>query len=318
MVGEELERRGLAVLLAHEQQRREGREQRAQRGQRARLDGQAVAEGAVADLVVVLVEDDEALGRDVVGARAEAAPAGARVAAVVDVGAAERLGELRDLAELRVVAVAVAGQQHAQGVVEVVGPHAVAAPAAALARAHDLGVVHPALGDHERRRREPVHARGQRPHDVDGAAVDDRVDGVEPQAVEVEVADPALGALEHPLAHAVGAGVVEVDRLAPERLVLVGEVGPERLERLRPGGADVVVDDVEQHGEALGVGGVDEPLQAVRAAVGPVRGATGRRRRSPSRARPGTRRRAGARSWSRPARAGRADAGSRRRTCPRP
>ena len=117
-----------------------------------------------------------------------------------------------------------------------------------------------------------MHARGQRLHDVVGAAVEDRVDRVEPQAVEVEVADPALGALQHPLAHAVGARVVEVDRLAPERLVLVGEVGAERLERLRAGGADVVVDDVEQDREALGVGGVDEPLEALRAAVGRVRG----------------------------------------------
>ena len=35
----------------------------------------------------------------------------------------------------------------------------------------------------------------------------------------------------------------------------------------------MVVDDVEQHGQALAVGGVDEPLQALRAAVGLVRGA---------------------------------------------
>jgi hypothetical protein len=148
VVGEELERRRLAVLLAHPQHRREGREQRAERSQRARLDRQSVTEGAVADLVVVLVEDDEALGRDVVGARAEAAAARARIVAVVDVRAAEGLGQLGDLAEVGVVAGAVAGEQHAQGVVEVVGPDGVAAPAAALVGAHDLGVVHPALGDH--------------------------------------------------------------------------------------------------------------------------------------------------------------------------
>ena len=38
----------------------------------ARSRGQAVAERAVADLVVVLVEDDELLGRAVAGGRAEA------------------------------------------------------------------------------------------------------------------------------------------------------------------------------------------------------------------------------------------------------
>src|SRR3954447_15664873 len=42
----------LAVLLAHEQHRDERRQQRAERGERPRLVGQAIAERAVADLVV--------------------------------------------------------------------------------------------------------------------------------------------------------------------------------------------------------------------------------------------------------------------------
>jgi hypothetical protein len=142
VVGEELERRVLAVLLALEEHRRERGEQRAERAERARLGRQAVAERAVADLVVVLVEDDEAVRRHVVGAGAEAAAAERRVPAVVDVRAAIGLGEVADLAELRVVAAPVAGEEHAQGVVEVVGPDGVAAPAAALVGAHDLGVVH--------------------------------------------------------------------------------------------------------------------------------------------------------------------------------
>ncbi len=51
---------------------------------------------AVADLVVVLGEDHEPLRREVIRRRAEAAAAKARVAAVVDVRAVKRLGELRD------------------------------------------------------------------------------------------------------------------------------------------------------------------------------------------------------------------------------
>ena len=58
-----------------------------------------------------------------------------------------------------------------------------------------------------------------------------------------------LGALEHPLAHRVAVGVVVVDRLAPGRLVALGEVRAEGLERLRARRADVVVDDVEDHAE---------------------------------------------------------------------
>ena len=98
--------------------------------------------------------------------------------------------------------------------------------------------------------------------------VEDRVDGVEPQAVDVEVAHPLLGVLDRPLAHA---ALRVVDRVAPERLVAVGEVGAERAERLVPR-ADVVVDDVEDHAETCGVRGVDEAREPLRAAVRLVRG----------------------------------------------
>ena len=83
---------------------------------------------------------------------------------------------------------------------EVVGPGGVAAPAAALGERIDLRVVEAGLGDHERAGARGVDAARDRGDEVLGAAVEDRVDGVEPQAVEVEVADPALGALQHPLA----------------------------------------------------------------------------------------------------------------------
>ncbi len=84
VVREELKRRVLAVLLAHEQHRDVRREQRAERGQRARFGGQPIAEGAIPDLVVVLVEDHEPLGRHVVGGRTEPPAAERRVRAVVD------------------------------------------------------------------------------------------------------------------------------------------------------------------------------------------------------------------------------------------
>src|SRR5829696_8366153 len=105
-----------------------------------------------------------------------------------------------------------------------------------------------------------------------GAVVADGVDGVEPQPVEVEVAQPLLGALERPLAHRVAVRVVVVDRLAPHRLVLVGEVRAEGLDGRRARRADVVVDDVEDHGEALAVRRVDELGEPGRATVGRLRG----------------------------------------------
>ena len=96
---------------------------------RSCLGLEPVAERAVADLVVVLVEHDELLGRAVRSGRSEALAAERRVAAVVHERAVERLGELRDPAELRVVALALVADERAHGVVEVVGPLRVAAPA---------------------------------------------------------------------------------------------------------------------------------------------------------------------------------------------
>ena len=56
--------------------------------------GQAVAVGAVADLVVVLAKTTKRSRRHVVGRRAEAALAEARVVAVVHVRAVERLRQV--------------------------------------------------------------------------------------------------------------------------------------------------------------------------------------------------------------------------------
>ena len=273
VVREELKRRGLAVLLAHEQHRREWREQRAQRGQRLHVPGQAIAEGTVSDLIVVLGEDDEALGRHVIRRGAKTAAAIRRVGAVVHVRPTQRLGQIAHLPELDVVPIALVGDQRAQGVVEVVCPSAVAAVSAAPRRPHHLGVVEAGLGDHERVGPRLVHAPGDRGHDVLRARVEDRVDRVEPQAVDAEVLDPAGGALDDPLAHRIAVGVVVVDRATPRCLILVGEVGPERLERRDARGADVVVDDVEDHGQAGVVGRRDELGKSYRPSV---RGLSGR------------------------------------------
>ena len=63
VVGEELERPPLAVLLAHEEERDLRREQRQRRADAELVRGGPVAEGAVADLVVVLRADDEPAAR---------------------------------------------------------------------------------------------------------------------------------------------------------------------------------------------------------------------------------------------------------------
>ena len=187
MVGEELKWRRLAVFLAHEQHRHKRRQQRPERGQRPRLRGHPIAEGPIADLVVILGEDDESLHGYVVGGRAEPAAAKRGVAAIVDVRAVHRLGEVRHRAEVSVVAVVLVGDQRPQRVMEVVGPGGVAVVSAKGDRAHDPRIVHAGLGDHVGVGLERVHAAGDCGDDVLGAGVEDRVDCVQAQPVEADL-----------------------------------------------------------------------------------------------------------------------------------
>ena len=106
VVGEELERTRLAALLSHEQQRHVRGEEHAGRSEVTHLRRQAIAVGAVADLVVVLRADDESTrGQRLVGPR-----------------------KVGDGAELGVVALPLSGQENVKRVVEVVRPLRVVAP----------------------------------------------------------------------------------------------------------------------------------------------------------------------------------------------
>src|SRR5207237_1777249 len=93
--------------------------------------GEALPAHAVADLVMVLREDDEpravARGRP----RAVLALAIRRVLADVEVAGGEDAREVADLAEARVIAVPLAGEEDVQRVVEVVAPLRVEAEAEA-------------------------------------------------------------------------------------------------------------------------------------------------------------------------------------------
>ena len=78
VVGEKQERRGLARLLAHEDQRnlRAEQLQRGRRFERARVRecGQPLAERAIADLIVILQEHDERGRRQIRAGRAARLP----------------------------------------------------------------------------------------------------------------------------------------------------------------------------------------------------------------------------------------------------
>ena len=68
------------------------------------------------------------------------------------------------------------------------------------------------------------------------------------------------------------AGTIEIDRGTPGRPVPVGEIGGAEASQITPIGAEVVVDDVEQHRHAQGMGRVHQSTEVVGRAVTTGRG----------------------------------------------
>ena len=128
------------------------------------------------------------------------------------------------------------------------------------------GVVQVALRDQGERPAElggqRVHGVGQLGQEVPWRLVQEGVHGVEPQRVDVEVAQPPQRVVDEYAAPA-AARAVEVDP-GPQGWVPVGEVRTEPRQVV-PRRAEVVVDDVEEDAQAPRVAGVDEP----RSAAGP-------------------------------------------------
>jgi hypothetical protein len=172
----------------------------------------------------------------------------------------QRRGQLAEALEPAQVAGCLAGQRDMDGVVQVVGPDGVHA-----VPGDQRGLVLVGLGDHDRA--VPGRTPGELLEDVHRAGVVEGVDGVEAQPVDAELGHPHLGVVDHVRADEVRPGPVEVDRPPPRGGVAVGEVRPE-LAQVVPVGAEVVVDDVEEHGQPGGMAGVNEAAEPGRAAVG--------------------------------------------------
>ena len=161
-----------------------------------------------------------------------------------------------------------------QRVVHVVRPGAVEPHPAERSGPHDLRVVEIALRDQVER---PPLTLAERTHGVAelaqerlGGGVDDAVDRVEAEPVDVVLVEPVQGVPGEVAPHLVALRAVDVDGLAPRRVVAVGQVRREALEVVALG-PEVVVDDVEDDREAPRVAGVDEAPQPVGPAVGRLR-----------------------------------------------
>jgi hypothetical protein len=270
-VAEVQEGRGGSHLLAHEEHRHRGREKQRGGGKPEPLGrcerDQALAERAVADLVMVLQEGDEGRGRQVRRRLPANLPAAvrARIALVGEaLGEAAREHPRGALRVVGVVAVALAGDEHVRRVVPVVVPlrgrvrgagaiEEMRRVAVVLEHEVDVAVVARARGDGAR----------DLGHDVRRGIVGDGVDRIHAQPVEVELLDPVERVVDEEGAHVLRALAVEVDRRTPRGLVRgVEELG--RIEReVVALGPEVVVDHVEQHHQAALVRRHHEALEIV-------------------------------------------------------
>ena len=93
-----------------------------------------------------------------------------------------------------------------------------------------------------------MHASGQLSQKRIGRLIDDGVNGIEPQRIDVELVDPAQGVLDEVPPHFVAAGPFEIDGRPPGRVMPVAEITP-KVGQIVSLGPDVVVNDVEHHGQ---------------------------------------------------------------------
>ena len=153
---------------------------------------------------------------------------------------------------------------------KVVAPLRIESEAELFGGCDDAGIVEIALGDRVdaagRALRAFAHGRRQVLQERLGGMIDDRVHGIDAQAVDVKLIDPLQRVVNEEPAHVVAVRAVEIERQSPRRLVAVGEVRAVLAEIVSLG-TEVVVDDVEEDGQAARVTGVDETLQRDRSAV---------------------------------------------------
>src|SRR5579859_4954052 len=100
-----------------------------------------------------------------------------------------------------------------------------------------------------------------------GSGVGDRVNGVKPKCIDVEICDPKKSVLDEIPPYLIASGFVEIDGFAPWCAVEIGEI------RTEPGeivalGTKMVVNNVEHNSQFSLMTRVDESLQAQRSAIG--------------------------------------------------
>src|SRR5204863_9277242 len=83
--------------------------------------------------------------------------------------------------------------------------------------------------------------------------------------------DPIAGISEEKFAHRTGIGAVEIDRLTPIVGIAIGEVSRRERGEVIPVRPEMVVDDIEDDGDAERVRGIDKPAEIVGLPIEPGR-----------------------------------------------
>ena len=194
-----------------------------------------------------------------------------RVLAIVDEDLRERLDQFFEGTKVVVVSLAVFVMEHGEErVVKIIAPLRVHAVASGLARADDPRIVEVAFGDQDHSAvvlgAGDVDLSGELLHEVHGGTIDELMHSIETEAIEVKVAEPHQRVVAEETADLVGASAFEVHGVAPRRAVQRGEVRGE-LAGVVSDWPEVVVDDIENDGETLGMTGVHKALECFGATV---------------------------------------------------
>ena len=131
----------------------------------------------------------------------------------------------------------------------------------------DPHVVQVALGNHVDVSADGLgvqaHGLAQLLQKMPGAEVEDPVDCVDSERVDVILRNPVKSVGNEVIPHFIAVGSVEVNRLSPRSFISVGKIRAEVPEVVSLG-PEMVVDDVDDHGQSEAMGAVDQSPQVVR------------------------------------------------------
>src|SRR5208282_2807919 len=152
---------------------------------------------------------------------------------------------------------------------EVVIPQGVESVTAPLGRTRQLGVLWLVLsgdkGDF------PAPRQSHLPRDGGDnmifRLIENRLRRVEPQPVEMILGDPIARIGDEEFARRAGIGTVEIDGLTPFVVVAIGEISRGEQFEIVSVRAEMIVDDVEDHGDPESMGAVDEAAEISRPTV---------------------------------------------------